>query len=515
MSASGFAARSVAYIGALNFVAQIGDRGLAFAQVALVAALFGVGTPADQYFLASVVPLTIGFVLGEPFNRAFLTLLVRTRDRAEGTALAAAGLILCSLTLIIATLTYVVCVIVVVPAASPAGSPDLAPWLVFALTGPAMGLSLYFGAILLWLERYAWAAVRLPLTSCASLTAAAVLAAWTHPSVAELVAAVTGGYVFAGFALYLVVAWSLGAAWPARVTRAALRNALASHRRLAGPMVGGVVGGQVIVLMERLFAAPLGPGAVASISYARGLAGAPAAVGVAVGAGSYPAIVRAEAARSRDYLLGALVRGLRVSAALGAALSIFIAMYADGIVQVLFERGSFTDASSERVSRLLIAFALSTLAANLVGFLAQVLYGLDRFTALFYAQGVVFVAYIVLAPGLRAWAGLTGLAVAFSLAQSAGAVLSYVLAARAIGADRHVLHEQVLAPLLRYVGPVAVALGAYRLITDAVGMAPLPTVVSAAAILVLVAGGSIAASSAPEGRRLRGMARTAFARSGR
>ena len=71
--------------------------------------------------------------------------------------------------------------------------------------------------------------------------------------------------------------------------------------KLSASAASGVIGGQVFVLIERILTAPLGVGAVASISYARGVAYTPAILGQAIGSGVYPSLLRAHAAGALEY----------------------------------------------------------------------------------------------------------------------------------------------------------------------------------------------------------------------
>jgi putative peptidoglycan lipid II flippase len=496
-----FTTRSISYLSIVNFAAQVGDRLFSFGQVAVIAALFGAGTNADIFFLASIVPLTIGAVIGEPLGRAFLTMLVKARDARDGAELAAAGFLLGVAATGAVTLLYLPVAWAVVRIAAPAGSSAIGPWFVFAALGPAMGSIYYLGAVLLWLERYELAALRIPLSSL-SVLVAMIVASQRKGTDLSLAVAVAIGTVLALVLLYIAVARWLGILWGFKITRRAVREATASRGRLFGPVIGGIVGGQAVVLIERVLAAPLGIGAVATISYARGIAGAPAAVGVAMGAGTYPAVVRAQAIGARDYLQDSIVRGLRFTATVSVSIALLVGLFATNLVQVLFQRGQFVPSSTHRVATILAAFAVSTFASNLIGFLAQMLYGLDRFSALLWVQVAVFAAYLALAPGLRIVGGLVGLGIAFSLAQLAGAGTAYFLTSRRVSLDAKALRRRVVVPVVWRTLPIALGLGLLRIGEGKLGIGPIVGIALAGAIVVVGSVTTLALERAPRLRNL-------------
>ena len=67
-----FAERSASFIGFTLLGGRLLERAGAFGQVLLIAAVLGSTTRADLYFIASIVPLTIGNVVGEALAAAVL-----------------------------------------------------------------------------------------------------------------------------------------------------------------------------------------------------------------------------------------------------------------------------------------------------------------------------------------------------------------------------------------------------------------------------------------------------------
>jgi putative peptidoglycan lipid II flippase len=511
------ARRSIAFLGSLNLVAQVGDRLLVFGQIALVAAVFGVSAQADLFFLVSIVPLTIGSVVGEPLGRAFLTVLVRSGTRREGASVAAAGFLFTAGTLVALTTLYLAVAYPVVRSAEPAGSSDFSPWIIAGLMAPGLGLSAYLGAVLLWLHDYVWSALRAPLASAATLALIVVVAPVTH-GVTWIVAAVSAGYVIGFAVLFGRVAFAIGGGWLLRTTRVALGQAWELRAKVVPPTLGGLLGGQAIVLLERTLAASLGPGAVALVSYARGIASAPTIVGAAMGAGAYPGLVRAEASDSQASMRQSFLSALRLTATVGGGIAAFLAVFGSGVASFLFERGAFELESANRVGVLLTAFAVSTAAGSLIAYLIQALYGVNRFAAVLYVQAATFATYVAAATVLRASFGLVGLAVGFSIAQTVGALTGALIVGRGLGLKPLVLLSRAAAPVAVGVLLTTAALIAYRVAVDRVGVSTewrgVVRIGGGSVCLALSLATVLLVSGQSEGQRIRDLVRSRLFRRG-
>ncbi len=500
--------RSGAFIGAVNLITQAADRLLAFGQIVLIAAVFGVSLDADRYFLAGVVPLTIGYVVGDLVSRAFMTLV--SEDPARAKQLAASGLVICAAVLAALSAAYVAAAALIVQLVTPTGSADLAIWLAFVPIPLGLGLSAFLGAVLLWREHYVWSAARLPVATAIGLALAAA-AALADKGVVWFGLATSAGYVLTAVVLYLRVAGDLGVRWPARVDRQALGQAWGVRRKLVAPAIGSVIGGQVLVLVERALASPLGIGSVAAIAYARGIATAPTAVSQALGAAVYPALVRGNAAASPAYIRDLVGRGLRLAILFGTGIGAYLALFGTDVIAFLLQRGAFDAASAERAGSLLEIFGLAAFAASLVFFLVPVLYGLDHFGAILVLESAIFLPYLALAFPLRAAFGLEGLAAAFALALAVGAAVAIGMVARRTALSPQVILSDVLIPIVPMAAAVTGALGIYRLVVDVVdvriGLDGVVRIGGSAAVLVLAIGLALLASPKPEGARLRSLLR--------
>src|SRR3972149_2834971 len=85
-----YANRSASYIGSITLLGRIAERLGAFAQILLIAGVLGSTVDADLYFIASIVPLMLGGVVGEALYASILPAVVARRDR-DATDLPAAG----------------------------------------------------------------------------------------------------------------------------------------------------------------------------------------------------------------------------------------------------------------------------------------------------------------------------------------------------------------------------------------------------------------------------------------
>jgi putative peptidoglycan lipid II flippase len=507
--------RSGGFIGIANLACRGLDRLFAFAQIVIIAYAFGASNGADVFFLASIVPLTIGVVVGEALSRSLLTMLVSAERSVPTKELAAAGAIM-SVAIVTAMIgVYLAIALPFVAWLHPDGSTALGPWIAFAPLGVALALSGYLGGVLVWQHRYIGAALRYPLGGGAALALLAAAIRFTN-GVNTVAAGVSIGYAIALVPLYAMVAARLGNNWVLHATRRGFTAAWDGRRRVGAGVGAGLIGGQLIVLIERLLAAPLGAGAVSSLSYARGVAGAPALATEALAAGAYPGFVRAHSAGNDSFLRQSFLVWFRIAVLVGVAFAVFFFLFGHDVIAVLFERGRFGNTEVIHTGGLLVAFALSTLAGGMAALFVTTLYGLDRFTGILYRELAVFLAYLVLAPSLRLAYGAVGLAWAFSIAQAAGAILAGALVVRHLGLGVRGLIREGLLPIALHVAILCAALFAVRFAVDEASWnaAAREDVRVALAALVVIGLLAIwvARSGLPEARRLRAIAGRAAGR---
>lgn len=456
-----FAERSASFIGFLLLAGRLLERAGAFGQVLLIAAVLGSTTSADLYFMASIVPLTLGNVIGEALGGVILPRAAREEDPRGVEKLFAAGFGIAVGVLAALTAVYVAVVAVIVPLAAPGGTSSLLPWLAFAPVGIFFGLGTFCAAPLLHYERYVWPALRGASATVVALGLSGVAVA-LGGGVVWIGLAVSAGY---GTALLLLVLElvSIGRVRLfALPDRRHLREVFALRRKVAASASSGIIGGQVFILIERLLTAPLGVGAVASISYARGVASTPSVLGQAISTGLYPSLLRAHAAGAGDYVRKRFVSGLRLTLFMTAVSGAYLAVYSAEITNALFDRDAVTRSSLIAVQHCLLAFSLALLGWMLTIYSSRMFGALNLFRGLLIQEFVALVVYGVIVFPLRGGLGVPGVALAFAIGQVTGGAASIVLIARRLTLPARSILAEAVMPTLARAAPIVLALGAVR-----------------------------------------------------
>ena len=477
--------RSASFIGSLNLAGRILERLGAFGQIILIAAALGATTSADLYFIASIGPLMIGGIVGEALYATVLPSFARSEGETT-VELARAGFWVSLALLVSLTVAYVVVAVVVVSVAEPAGSGRPAVWVAFAPIAFFLALGGYLGAVLLRLERYVWPSFRAAVATLVGLVLSALALAFSD-DVLWIALGVSAGYAVACVLLIFEVGSAVGWSVFGVPSRASIDELARLWRKLVVATTGGVLGGQAFVLVERALAASLGVGAVASISYARGVAFTPNVIAQSISHGIYPGMLRAHALRNLSYVRNTFVGGLRITLFVALCTAAFMALYAGEVVELLFDRGSLSTTSLLEIEHALAAFSVAIVGTMLLIFTARIFAAVDHFRGIVTTQGFALVLYVPLALILRPVSGPAGLALAFGAAELAGGLLGVWLSSRRAGVTFGMLARDVAAPALSRATLVAVVLAGTRYAFDST-----PAVV---AVLTGFVGGGIAAGS--------------------
>ena len=473
-----FTRRSATFIGSFTLAARVVERLGAFGQIALIASAYGSSYIADRYFIASIVPLIIGSIAGEALSANILPALVRS-DREE--ELVSGGLWLAALAMTVVTLLYVGVAYWVVHAYAPAGSRSLQVWVAFAPIGLLLGLSGYLAGVLTYYERYVWPPFRSAVATVAGFVATGVVLLVTKDLV-WVATAVSFGYALSFVMLLMEIRRVAGARSLSTPTRTGAQAAFGLWGGLVAPVLGGLIGGQVFVLLERLLASTIGVGAVSTLSYARGVVFTPAIVAQSIALGLYPGMVRAYEARDLAHVRGSMIRGLRATLFLAVSFAAFFVLFASPTTDILLERGALDPADAHRVSSAIAAFAPALIGTMLMVFVARIFYAVAYFRAIVWTQVTALAIYTVVALPLRAAWGVSGLALAFGIAEVVGGVFGLVLAGRRVGLSARVTLVESCAPAVGRALLVAVVLGAVRLAAGA-GLIAMASALSAAALV--------------------------------
>ena len=461
----------------LSFAALSLERLLALVLIAIVAAVFGATRQSSTYFLALIVPITLGVAMSEALYTALLPPFTGP-TRPPRTLLYSALRVAAPLA-VIATGLYVAVVLAVSPS-------QVSVWLAFSPVLGGTALNGVYAAFLTAGRRYSLAILRVPLASAIALAfVGGVLPFWRSTTA-------------------LALGISLGQVLTLAVL--ALRAHDAPRDDGEGRRIGGwelaasaatvlaatLVGSQLVIVGERFLASGLAAGAVALLAFARGIALLPAMFAQALGSGIFPAATERWQMLERESLARLVLTGVRLSILAGLVSTAFVVISRRELVQIAFERDAFGSGDTRETATLvaILAASLAGVSAGAAG--AKALFALGRRSLVLAISATGVGLYVVAAIILRELHGLDGLASAFTVASVIGGLLFVVVLVPSLELPLgQAVREWVVAP-----GLLAAAFTGGAL---AVGL-PLggshPTFTAALGAAVAVAFGGLAALAA-------------------
>ena len=434
-------------------------RILGYARDALFASEVGVGAGADAYFAAFMIPDILGYLLAAGAASTAVTPLYLKRLETQGREAAAhfASVIVGSVGLLSIALTLVLWLFaeplirIQFPDFDASTLADtvrfmriVLPAQIFFLTGGILrGVLMAHGHF--WPQ--AWASV---LYSAAPIVGGAALGGAEGFAWGTLLGALIGQWAIPVWALRRLP----GAVGRMRV--GLFDGDFREYVWLALPLMLGLGLTTVDEWYEKWVGAQIEVGAIAAITYARKLMMAPVGVvGQAVGAALLPALAALHQRKDDSGFEDLFGRTLRTTLALGIVAAGALWLLAEPVVELLYERRSFTSEDTAAVAGL-----LSVLAIAVPGWVVQQV-GVRGF----YARGemwramslstvvalAVFPLYL-LGGELR---GVRGLAMASVCAISVNAVITLCWLRMRTGAPRlRPLAETLLRTVLITVGAV-------------------------------------------------------------
>jgi putative peptidoglycan lipid II flippase len=366
--------RAFATVGGLTMISRV----LGFIRDILIAAALGTGFVADAFFVAFRFPNLFRRLFGEgAFNAAFVPLFAR---RLEGEGEAAAKRFaedaMAGLGFVILILSAIA--MVAMPWLMLALAPGFAATpekydLAVALTRIAfpyllcMSLVALLSGVLNTYHRY-WAAAAAPILLNIILILAIMIAlAAGYADRLEAGFVLATAVTVAGFAQFAML-------WIA-VRRAGIRLSLRlpnwndGMRRLVSLGIPGVIAGGItqINIVVGTIIASLQAGAVSFLYYADRLYQLPLGiVGIAIGVVLLPELSRKLRAGDTAAVQESQNRSLEFALMLTVPAAIALAIAAEPIVSVLFERGAFTAADSAATAAALVAFSFGLPAFVLI-----------------------------------------------------------------------------------------------------------------------------------------------------
>ncbi len=434
-------ARNVATVGGATLVSRV----LGFARDMTIADLFGAGIRADAFFVAFQLANLIRRMLAEgALNAAVVPLYLRARDEGgEGAAGAFAGRLIGTFIVALAVLAIVLAVampalvLVLAPGFAIGGQRlsiaiELArlmlPYLVFA--GP---LAVLMG-VLNANHRFAVAAFATAAFN-ATLLAALFIVFVLHGGNSALSGRIVAiGVAAAGVAQLLLVGFAVWAG-PARVTPLSVSFGPEMRRFLALAIPGLIASGiPQITVIGGVMVASSSRSAVSWLYYANRLIELPLGiVGIAIGTVLVPAFTHAFRGGDTRAQTDVESRGLELSLGLALPAAIALALLAEPIVRVLFERGAFSATDTVATASALAAFALGLPGHVLVKTFAPVFYAREDTGTPMRAALIGFIIAIIGSVLLMQEFGHVGIALAIAVSGWASAGLLGVLIARRYG----------------------------------------------------------------------------------
>ena len=432
--------RAFATVGGLTMISRI----LGFARDILIAAALGTGPVADAFFVAFRFPNLVRRLFGEgAFNAAFVPLYAK-RLEGEGPEVANrfARDALSGLSLVLVVLSAVMML------AMPWLMAGLAPGFVgddekYALAVDltviafpylfCMSLVALLSGVLNSLERF-WAAAAAPILLNIVLIGAILIAIWLGLSGQAGAGYVLAIGVFVAGLAQLAMLWIAAARADARIGIGWPRWT-SDIKQLVKLGVPGLVAGGItqINIVVGTIIASLQAGAVSYLYYADRLYQLPLGiVGIAIGVVLLPDLARKLRAGERAAALSSQNRSMEFALLLTLPAAVGLAVAAEPIISVLFERGAFTAADTPATAAALAAFSCGLPAFVLIKVFQPAFFAREDTTTPMWFAGINLIVNAAGSLALfywfqaQGWQGHVGIAIATSVAGWINALLLWV-----------------------------------------------------------------------------------------
>ncbi len=278
---------------------------------------------------------------------------------------------------------------------------------------------------------------------------------WFPDPAWALVAGVWLGGIAQLAAMYWAMRRHAGVLWPSFELR---HPGIPKAFLLLGPVIVGQATGEVNKLVDNFFAYSLESGTVTALFYANRLVQLPLSVfGIAVAVAILPSISRASVQGKEGEIRDTLLHGLRQTFFLVAPAMALLLLLREPIIRLLFERGHFDPATTERASTALLYYALGLLSFAWVKVSVQGFYAVQNTkTPVIIASASMFLN-ILLNCALVGPMGFRGLALSTSISFTINFVLLYVLLSERFGALWNAETGRVVVRILLAVGLMVAA----------------------------------------------------------
>lgn len=424
---------------AISAVAAVITLGkvLGFARETVLAAKFGATYQSDAFIVGQIIPTMVCSVIASVISAAFLPVYIDVRrNRGPGSADQLAASCISATVLISAAIIF---------AGEALGRP-LTLLVAPGFTGNTLELTTRITRIL----------VPTILTQSISVILTSMLHAdddFTTPALSGLilnifviatalmlgrsqgmvpVTVATLAASIAQVSIQAVVLWKRGYRWYPELdcSNADFRRVI----RLMVPIVCGAAGSQLPLLANRVLASRLPEGSIAALNYAERLAGfLPGTVGYPVFTVAYPLL--AQLAADKDWIGFRKMyrRSINTMSLVLVPASVGLAVLAEPIVQIVFQRGAFDARATLATAQIMRVLAPGVAVVALRDLTNRSFYALQN-TVVPVAAGLLgSVASVILSMILVRHHGANGLALACTISGTAGCVIVGGLLERDVG----------------------------------------------------------------------------------
>ena len=387
------------------------ERLLAVGLTAVIAAVYGASAASDTYFLALVVPLSVGVILAEA---TYTTLLPRF-TAADSTLLPPAVRVSAVLggTL---TIGYAGVVLAVWPT-------RVGVWLIFApmiLTFTVTGV---YSAALVASGRYVLATLRVPAATALTLFLVATIGHATH-SLVLLSSAITASQ------LAVVVVLAAANRGPRRGHGGPdIRDVF---RGVAAVAAAGAVYGPVAVVAERALATTLPAGSISLLAFARGFALTPLLLPNAIANGIFPSTSERFGAADDIRVRSLVTTAMRLSVTAAAISTIFLVITRRDLVRIAIEHGALSAHDATQTARLLAVMSGVLVGHATLIVAVRALFAIERRRPVAIISAVGILVYVAAAVPLASYEHAVGLATAYVISGTVGGLTAAAFVARAL-----------------------------------------------------------------------------------
>jgi putative peptidoglycan lipid II flippase len=383
----------------------------------VVAWRFGTGDAIDAFLIALLVPFFIINVVANSFNAALIPTYIRVQEQ-EGTTAAQrlfAGTTVWSLGLLgITTILMVITAPLYLPWIALGFSPeklDLTFHLLCAIAPVVLlsGIVAIWGAVLNAGERFALAALSPIITPAISIVFLLVVKSWGIFALAAGLAC--------GTLLEMVL---LGAALKRQgiSLRPRWYGFDAHLRQVAGQYAPMIAGAFLICsagLVDQSMAAMLSPGSVAALNYGNRVIASPISlISTALGTAVIPYFSKMIACQDWIGVRCTLMHYMRLIFIITVPLTGLLLVFSESIVQILFQRGSFTAEDTHLVAQIQSFYALQMpfYIANIL--VVRLVTSMRQNHILMWVSGFNLLINVILNYLFMQWLGVPGIALSTS-----------------------------------------------------------------------------------------------------